>query len=187
MSKTSDLLMERRLERMRLGQAVCETVTLQSDEEVKIALVPLTEAEYEQSLSAAASRNVPDNIAGAMLRDRTNVQHMIRFSAREVGNLENHVWETVDEMMEMLSEGDLDQLIDEYNEMTAKINPQLDGIPNEEFETLKKVLSEIQWSGLSGKSWYAAKRFLGALIQDGLLSDNTLGSLSTKNLTTTSE
>jgi hypothetical protein len=49
-ASTADKIRERRLERMRLGQAVCDFVTLPSDSETRLCIVPLTEAQYLQAL-----------------------------------------------------------------------------------------------------------------------------------------
>ncbi len=183
---TKDNLKERKLERMRLGQAVCEIVPLNSDPEIKFALVPLSEAEYRTAFAAAARYDVPDNMTGLQLRDRVLSSELLVQSLREHNDLMTKAFDSVEEMIspEALTSDDVDQLIDEFNEMTEKSNPSLDGIPPEEFEALKKFLPRLDWNDLSGRSWYAAKRFLGALILDGLLRDNFRGSISTNQLTT---
>ena len=43
-SKTRDKIRERRLDRMRLGQAVCDYVTLPSDDEIRVCIVRPHEA-----------------------------------------------------------------------------------------------------------------------------------------------
>jgi hypothetical protein len=177
---TAIKIKQRRLERMRLGQAACSYANLISDPEIRVALVPLTEAEYEQCLEIVAGLVAQDNVAGFALRDRRQAQEILVRSIREEGDLTQTVYASVPEMMEDLEVVDIDQLVDEYNEMTEKSNPQIDGIPPEEFEELKKALQEVEWSELSGRSWYAAKRFLG-LIMPELQAANLLGSTSTNS------
>jgi hypothetical protein len=186
MASTKTRIRERRLERMRLGQAVCSIVALVSDPAIRFAVVPLTEGEYEQCLEIVASLTVEDNVAGFALRDRRQAQEILIRAIREEKDLTQRVYDSIDEMMETLEVTDIDQLIDEYNEMTEQSNPRADGIPPEEFEHLKKVLWEMDWNEFSGRSWYALKRFLG-LIMPELQRDNLLGSISTKQSTTTSE
>lgn len=186
MAGTKEKIQERRLTRMRMGQAACSYVNLLSDDEIRLALVPLTEAEYEQCLELVAALNAQDNIAGFTLRDRRQAQEILVRSIREEDNLETRVYSTVDEMMADLEVTDIDRLIDEYNEMTEQSNPSIEQIPIEELEKLKKVFQEMDWSELSGRSWYAAKRFLGTLPPQ-LLMGNGHGFTSTKSSTTTNE
>ena len=192
MATTSERIKTRRLERMRAGQSVCSFVTLTSDPEIRLAIVPLTEAEYEQCLELVASMSAEDNVAGFALRDRKQAQEILVRAIREEDDLTKRVYvggdkqTAVDEMMESLDVSDIDQLIDEYNEMSAQANPRADGIPEEVLEQLKKVLWEMDWNEFSGRSWYALKRFLG-LIMPELQQANLLGSTSTMKSTTTSD
>jgi len=186
MANTKTKIRERRLSRMRNGQATCSYVNLVSDPEMKVALVPLNEAEYEQCLEIVADLQVQDNIAGFALRDRKQAQEILVRAIREESDLTERIYDDVPEMMADLDVSDIDQLIDEYNEMTELASPRIDGIPEEEIEQLKKALQEVEWSELSGRSWYAAKRFLGTIMPQ-LQRDNLLGSFSTKPSTTTSE
>jgi len=186
MANTKSRIKQRRLERMRLGQAACSFVPLVSDPEIRIAIVPLTEAEFEQCLEIVAMMEAQDNIAGFGLRDRRQAQEILVRAIREEDDLTQRVYDTIEEMMEDLESVDIDQLIDEYNEMTEQSNPKLDGIPEEEFDRLKKVLQEMDWNVLSGSAWYAAKRFLGKLPPELLLA-NGRGSISTNSSTTTNE
>ena len=59
MANTKAKIEERRLARMRQGQATCSYVSLISDPEIRVAIVPLTEAEYEQVLELVASIECP--------------------------------------------------------------------------------------------------------------------------------
>ena len=186
MAGTKEKIQERKLQRMRLGQAACSYVQLLSDPEIRVALVPLTEAEYEQCLEIVSALTAQDNMAGFALRDRRQAQEILCRSIREEDSLEDRVYSTIDEMMTDLEVSDIDKLIDEYNEMTEQSNPSIEGIPIEEIDRLKKVLQEMDWSELSGRSWYAAKRFLGTLPPQ-LLMGNGRGFTSTKSLTTTNE
>src|SRR5262245_27560206 len=168
---------------MRLGQSVCEFVTLPSDEEIRLAIVPLTEAEFLQVISLVAEINVREDLAGAQLKDRRQSQEILVRAIREPLDLSVRVYNDVDDMMEDLDVLDVDELIDRYNEMMANSSPQIDGLASEEFEQLKKVVQEMDWNALNGRAWYAARRFLTAITPQ-LLSASALGSFSTRSSTT---
>jgi len=181
----ADRLKERRLDRMRLGQAACDVIQLLSDPDERVFIVPLTEAEYIQALEVVASIEGPDDLAHLALRDRRQSQEILVRAIREDDDLTQRAFATVDEMMSVLEVPDIDEVIDGYNEMVHKASPVMDGIPQEEIDHLKKALSQMDWNDLSGRSWYALKRFLGTLPIERL-TDNSLGSSSTSRLTTTS-
>jgi hypothetical protein len=77
---------ERRLERLRLGQGVCELAELPSDPEIRVALVPLTEAEYSNTLLEADKVIVTESPAGLAYRDETQRRYCLYFATREVEN-----------------------------------------------------------------------------------------------------
>jgi hypothetical protein len=171
---------------MRLGQAVCEPVQLQSDPEMKLYIVPLNEAEYKSAWAAVEKMKAEENVAGMMMRDRQLAREIIFRAVREPDDLTQKVFESVEEMSETLDVTDMDALIDEYNEMISISSPSLEGISPQEFDELKKVLQTMDWNALSGRSWYAAKRFLST-ISPSLLQGNSLGLPSSSQLTTTRE
>lgn len=171
---------------MRLGQGVCDFVPLISDPELRLGIVPLFEAEYIQALNAVADMDAPDDLAGMQLRDRRQAQEIIVRAIREPDDLEQRVYADVDEMMEQLTVGDVDEILDRYNEMCEQSSPRLDRIPPEEFENLKKLLQTMDWNALSGRAWYAARRFLSEISPSPLM-DSSPGSTSTNLSTTTSE
>jgi len=183
---TAEILRNRKLQRMRLGQSAYEIVSVPSDEEVRLAIVPITEADYAQALEIAEKLSASDNVAGLQRRDRTlNLEILIR-AIREPNNIEEKVFSSAAQMSNILEPVDVDHCLEKYWEMTEKSSPSLEGIPPEEFEALKKALQEINWNELSGRSWYLAKRFLGA-ISPLLLKANLHGSSLTTPLTTTKD
>lgn len=186
MASTADKIRERRLERMRLGQAVCDFVTLPSDSETRLCIVPLTEAQYLQALEKVSEMHIADDLAGMSVRDRRQAQEILVRAIREEQTLTEQVFHTVEEMLDTLNVEDIDELIDRYQEMVEKSSPSLDAIPADEIENLKKALQEMDWSALSGPAWYALKRFLSRIMPSPLL-DNWPGSISTNSSTTTSE
>jgi len=186
MATTAEQIKERRLNRMRLGQAACDYMTLVSDPEVRLAIVPLTEAEYLQALEAVARVNAPADVAGMQVRDRRQVQEIMVRSVREDGNLSERVWNSVNEMMEVLEVGDIDQFFDGYQEMVEKSSPSLEGLSPEDFEDLREAFLKMDWSELSGRAWFAFKRFLST-VTPAPLTDNSLGSGLIKPSTTTNE
>ena len=183
---TKEKIRERRLDRMRLGQAVCDFVDLPSDSELRLCIVPLTEAQYVQVLAKVRDVRASDDLPGLAIRDRTQAQEILVRAIREEDDLTKRVYGDVNEMLEDLEVQDVDALIDGYNEMMAKVSPTLEGISKEEMEELKKILQTMDWNALSGRSWYAAKRFLSTLSPE-LLQVNSPGSTSTNSSTTTSE
>lgn len=171
---------------MRLGQAVCDYVTLPSDSEIRLCIVPLTEAQYLQVLAKVRDVKAEDNIAGLAIRDRTQASEILVRAIREESDLTQQVYDDIDEMLEDLDVGDVDELFSAYNEMVEQSSPSLEGIPPEEFEELKKLLQVMDWNALSGRAWFVAKRFLSAITPKPLM-DNSPGLTSTNSSTTTSD
>jgi hypothetical protein len=175
---------QRKLDRMRLGQAACDFVSPPSLPEIRFALVPLSDAEAQMALADADRIEAGDNVAGLMLRDHVQRVSQLAFAIRDPQDFTVRVYRTGAELQEDLTETDVNFIYDAFIEMTENSNPTIEGIEPEEFEALKKVLQEMDWSELSGRSWYAAKRFLGELDRDKLLQDSSPGSTSNTKLTT---
>jgi hypothetical protein len=171
---------------MRLGQTVCDVVDLPSDSEIRLCIVPLTEAQFLQALEKVRDVRANDDLPGMAIRDRVQAQEILVRAIREESDLTQMVYSSTEEMLEDLEVADIDALIDGYNEMIAKSSPSLDGIPDVELEELKKIFQTMEWSDLSGRSWYAAKRFLSTLSPEQL-QVNSHGSTSTNSATTTSD
>lgn len=168
-SSTREKIRERRLDRMRLGQAVCDFVSLPSDEEIRVCIVPLTEADYRQVLEKVSNLGIADDLAGVQIKDRVQAEEILVRAIREEHDLATRVYDDTQDMLEDFDVGDVDHVIDMYNEMIERSSPSLEQIPAEELEALKKVLETMDWSALSGSAWYAAKRFLSRLMQQQLL------------------
>lgn len=171
---------------MRLGQSVADVVQLTSDPEIKLHIVPLSDAEFMQVLEAVASMSAPPDFTGMQMRDRKHAQETIVRAIREPDDFSERVYAEVSDMMEDFDATDVDDIYLRYQEMTAKSSPSLDEIPPEELETVKKALQEMDWSELSGRSWFALKHFLGTIMPSPLL-DSLPGSGSTKLSITTNE
>lgn len=168
---------------MRLGQAVCDYVEIPSDPEMRLCIVPLTEAQYRQVLEKVASVKFPDDMAGSAIKDRVLAQEILIRAIREENDLTQPVYSDLEDLLEDFDVHDIDHLIDCYNEMVEKASPAIDGISPEDLDRLKKVLPTMDWNALSGSAWYAAKRFLSRISQVPLL-DNSPGSTSTNSSTT---
>lgn len=179
---TAASLIERRLDRMRLGQATCEIENLLSEPEVRVALVPLTEAEYDQCMEKVIKMSAPETIMGQQMRDRALTNETLLRAIREPDDLGKMMFENTNEMTQALEVADINFLIDMYFEMVDKSSPSLDGLNDEQIEDLKKVLEEMDWSELSGKQWFALKRFLSSL-GPRQLTDKLLGSFLTRQST----
>jgi hypothetical protein len=186
MSALSEQLKERRLSRMRLGKAVAEIRPLLSDPEIQLAIVPLTESEYLNCLTKTVALDLPDNIAGASMRDRHNTNELLVRALRDPEDLTKRPFSGVDELTESLNVEDINFLMEAYWQMMAEVSPSVEMLSDADIEELKKVLGEIDWKGITGKQCYALKNFLSTL---GLmlLPDNTPGSLSTSLSTLTNE
>lgn len=165
------------VEKLRLGQAACEIVTLPSDSEVRFALVPLTEGEYRRSLEVAEKLDVGDGMSGALVREQVQKEMILFFAAREIRDLNKHFFNNEGDISE-LEHIDVAHAYDIYLEMTAAISPSMMGLSEEDFLPIKMQLPKISWSDLSGPQWYAAQRFLN-LIQPLLLTAEYSGSPAT--------
>lgn len=170
---------ERKLERLRLGQASCEVTELVSDPEIRVALVPLTEGEYSTSLNEAEKLGLSNTPAAAVLIDEIQRKWVIFFATRVVGKLEQKFFEDFSDVDE-LEASDVNHLYDIYLELVANSSPSLMGLGEDDFNSLKALLPRIAWNELSGPQWYAAQRFLNS-IQPALLQASLSGSLSTES------
>ena len=186
MSKTADKIRELRFHRMRLGAAAGRIEHLPSQPEIKVAIVPLTEAEHEQCMEAVTAMDVPDNMMGAMTRDRRNQNEALFRALRDPENLEKRAFDTREEMQDVLEIQDTNHLVDILLEVSESDNPAPAEFTEEELNEVKKVLGEVDLNGLSGRQWFALKRFLSSLGLT-LLPANTLGSTSTNSAITTND
>lgn len=169
----------RKLERLRLGQATCEITELVSDDEIRVAIVPLTEGEYSNSLYEAEKLGASSTPAGAQLVDEIQRKWVIFYATRVVGNLEVKFFDDFADVDE-LDAADVNHLYDIYLELVAQSSPSLMGLGEDDFNALKALLPRIAWNELSGPQWYAAQRFLNS-IQPDLLRASLSGSPSTES------
>jgi hypothetical protein len=171
--------------RVRLGQQTGDVVPLLSNPEFRVALVPLTEAEYIQTMRMAALYPVEDmnNATGAQLIDRLQQHEVLAIAIRNPQNLEERIFEDGNELADYLEIEDVNYLGDLYLEITDAVSPSLDGMTEEELNEAKKVLRILNWSALSGRQWWALKRFLLSISPDQLVVKSR-GSSSTSNSTT---
>jgi hypothetical protein len=86
------------------------------------------------------------------------------------------------ELTEHLEIEDVNFLGDIYLEMTDAASPSLDGMTEEALVEAKKVLRILDWNALSGKQWWALKRFLLSISPDQL-TGKSRGSSSINNST----
>jgi hypothetical protein len=157
-----------RLRRMRLGQDAPEFEYLRSNPEIRVALVPLTEAENEYSLKAAMQLPAEDNTQGLLYRDRWQQMCDLWQATREPHDIEKKVFESVEEMTTELEARDINYLSEAYMRMLDESTPLQDGVTDEQLEELKKAFVTIDWSVLSGKAWWHLKQCLSYLGQEPL-------------------
>lgn len=168
-------LRARRVERMRQGQQACEITSLPSDNEIRVAIVPLLEKEYDMCMLAVAAMNVPDNVAGAGILDRHEKLEVLIRSIRNPNNLMERIFDNVEELMELVEPPDVNTLYDDYVEMASNISPHVVELGEDEIDFLKQLFGTLQLKGLSGKQLYALRRFISTL-SPMQLTDNLLGS-----------
>jgi hypothetical protein len=186
MSSVREAIREQnRLARMRQGQDVPERLAIPSMPEVSIAIVPLSEAESQVGIVAAASLEVPDNQAGIMARERAATVSDVFHAVREPGHPTIRVWDTPEEMVEELTPADVDFLADNLVTLQEYASPALDGLSDKELDDLKKAFGETDWSALTGRRWAAMKLCCTILFPE-LLAVRLRGSSSTDSLIETS-
>ena len=176
MPVSAEDLKRRRIERMRLGQATSEIVTL-PEAELRFALVPLTEREFDMGISYSASIEVDDNYGGAEARDRAQMHSDIFHAARTVEDLSVQYFSSIEAVKELDLE-DINKITQMYVNMSLETSPTLDGLSDEDLDELKKASETIVWSELSGPRWIALKHYL-LLTSPTLLMDKLSGSIST--------
>lgn len=170
---------ERKLERLRLGQAACEITAIPSDPDIRVALVPLTEGEYSNSLYESEKLGTSATPAGAALADEIQRKYVIFYATRVMGELQVRFFDEFADVDE-LDAADINHLYDVYLELVAQSSPSLMGLGEDDFTSLKALLPRIAWNELSGPQWYAAQRFLNS-IQPNLLQASLSGSPSTES------
>lgn len=172
--RTYEKLMESRLAKLRAGKGAGTIEEFIDDPDIRVVLVPLTDGEWLKALEIADTLDVGNNPAGVAARDEMQKTAMILFSAREVRDWEIPFFNDISEVS-ALPDHEINHLYDCYLEMVAVNSPALTLLDEEQWETLKKVWQQIEWSELSGQQLYAANRFLVS-IQEKLLQASLSGS-----------
>lgn len=172
-----------RLARMRMGQDAPEMAEIPSKPEIRVALVPLNEAETQQGLIEAANLDVPDNMVGITARNRVAVHMDIWNAIRDPEDVSKKVFESVDAMLVDLEPMDIDYFTDYLATLMEYSSPSLDKLSAEALDELKKVLMAIDWSELTGRQWLVLRLCLSVLLPDQLAA-KLYGSTSTSNSTT---
>lgn len=182
-----------RLARMRMGQAAWEYIEFSSlhkrnekgevVEVVRLAQVPLLEAEVQAGMLAAAKAFEADevtteNTATLTMRDRAAQVSDVWHSLRVPGDLERKAFESIEEMVETLSSIEIDMAVDNLAEMMDYSSPRIDGISEEVLDDLKVAFAQMNLSELSGRRWAAVKRLCSVLLPE-LLQVRSSGSTST--------
>jgi len=163
---------------MRLGQLAPEFVDIPSMNGIRVALVPLIEAESQRGMMRAAELEVPDNVAGIQLRNRAALESDVYHAMRDPENIDKQLFESVDTMVEELEPSDIDALADHLMTLMEYASPSIDGLSEEDLLDLKKGFAEIDLSVLTGQQWAAVKLCFQALLPN-LLAVKLRGTLST--------
>src|SRR5256885_310526 len=117
-----------RLSRMRQGNEVPDYVDIPSMEGVRVALVPLTEAELARGLSYAAQKgdDTPETFSGVQYRSRLAIQSDLWHAVREPGDITAKVFESIEDMVEVLEPSDIDYLNMQLATMMNFASPAMD-------------------------------------------------------------
>jgi hypothetical protein len=171
---------------MRMGQDIGEYVDIPSMDGVRALMVPLTERETQKGLLYGAELEVPDNVSGIMARERAVKQSDVWHSLREMDNPDKKVFSTIEDMIgdDGLEPEDLDHLHQALATLMDYASPTLEGITAELWSELKKVLSGVELSELTGRQW-AVVKLLCQHLAPQLLQARYSGSHSTEPLTPT--
>lgn len=175
-----------RLERMRLGQEVGEPVAIPSMSDIRVQLVPLTEAESQAGVVLASLLEVPDNVAGLHARNRVSLESDVWNACREPGDVNIKVFESIEEMTSQLDGQDIEFLSDYLATLMEYASPAVDGLSDEDLDDLKKAFAETDLNALTGQRWAAVKLVCQVLFPE-LLRVKLLGSFSTDSATETNE
>jgi hypothetical protein len=167
---------------MRLGQAVGEIVSLLSDPEVRLAIVPLVEADYGACQEAITKIPMPDTVEAAAFKDRQLTREVLAKALREPDDFSQKAFRDSGHMSEALEIQDVGHLWDAYCELVNTSSPAAEAIPPDELDEVKKVLQEMDWNAQSGRQWYALQRYL-LTIGPELLEGKLLGFGSTTKST----
>ena len=186
MTSIAEALKERRIARMREGQSVPEIFPLRSAPDVRVALIPLTEAEYDLALAQAAAIEVADNSFGLERRGRHAQAVQLWYSVRDPLDLTKLAFDSVDEMRSVLEPADINFILEKYTEMVDLYSPGLEDLTDEQMDELKKALQAIDLRGLYGKPAYHLKCFFLTLTVDQL-QDRSPWLTYTDSLTPTSD
>jgi len=187
MTSLSDKIKEaNRLTRMRLGQEAPEYVELLAHPEIRVAMVPLTEAESQQGMLYAASLSVPDNHAGINARNRAAIHSDVWNSLREPNNLDARVFDSIEDMVQNLAPEEIDHLADHLTILMDYASPSADGLTEAVLDALKEASDSIEWSGLSGRRWAVVKLYLSVMSPE-LLAASLSGAGYTSSSTERSE
>lgn len=186
MALIDDLREHRRLARMRLGQDAPDLIALKSAPEIRVALVPLTEAEYELGLHAAAGLDVQDNAYGVEARDRLLQVNNLFHAVRDPNDTGKKLFESPEQLATELENVDINHLTEMYGRLVDDSSPALEGLSDEDLDDLKKALETIDWNALSGKPWFHLKSFFLTLTPEQLRV-SSFGFSSIKKLIGTSE
>lgn len=182
MTSTFEQLKERRLERMRQGQQTATITSIPSDKEIRVALVPLLEGEYDECIKAAAAAagalDEPDTLPGAQVADREERRNVVFRSARNIDDYSKYAFPSLQEMMQVLGPHDINHLYDCYIEMAREFSPRMTELSQEDIDFLLDLFVNLSWKDLSGGQVYALSRFLSLLRRDQLTA-NLPGHLST--------
>jgi hypothetical protein len=175
------------LSRMRQGQEVPEYIDVPSMEGVRVALVPLTEAELSRGLAYAAQNDdVPESFSGVQYRTRRAIQSDLWHAIREPGDIDSRVFESIEDMVQTLAPGDIDFLNMHLATLMNFASPAMDGLTEEDLDFLGRAWQAIRLNELTGRQWAAAKVSLSILLPE-LLQARLSGRTSTDGSTATSE
>lgn len=157
-----------RIARIRMGQEAFEWCDIPSLEGIRVAMVPLTEAEEQQGLIASSKLDVPDNIVGYQVRQRVGQVHNVWMSCRLPDDLRRYIWDTPEAMMDEIEPTDVDYMFEALVTLQDYASPSLAKLSDKEVEEVKKAFVAIDWKGLTGRQANALVLALSRLLPEEL-------------------
>lgn len=187
MSSVREKILEaQRLKRMRLGQEVCEFVEFVSVEDLRLALVPLNDAEVQSGVIAAAELDLPDNFATMQARNHASQASDVWNALRDPQDWSVKAFASVHEMQTTLDPADIENTFDQLTVLMTYASPTLDGLSDEVLAALKDNFAQMDLNALSGRARAALRLFFSLSLPD-VLRANSSGSTSTDSSTEKNE
>jgi hypothetical protein len=161
-------------------------VEIPSMPHIRVAMVPLVEAEAQDGLIRSANLDVADNMAGINARNRAACVSDVWYASRVPGHLDEKIWDDPDEMVAELPPSDIDYLFDRLTILQDYASPSFANLSDKDIDELKKGFGAIEWRELTGRQASALVQCISLLLPE-LLAAKFFSFGSTQNSTQQTE